>query len=234
MEPNNRNQVLIVEDDDHIRRFVAINLDRSGFDVREAARGSEAIDSLASNRPDVVVLDLMLPDMDGFEICSKLRAIDPDIVIIILTARGQHLDKIKGLELGADDYIVKPFNPLELVARIRTVLRRTRHATELQRKVLQSGAIKIDLDANQIFKHNQQLELTPKEFLMTKVFIEHANKALSRNELLNLIWGEDFVGDTKTVDVHVRKLREKLEDDSSKPQLLETVWGLGYRWTEEE
>ncbi|HIW33612.1 MAG TPA: response regulator transcription factor [Candidatus Paenibacillus intestinavium] len=230
MGNSNRNQVLIVEDDDHIRRFVAINLDRSGFKVIEAARGSEAIESLASNRPDVVVLDLMLPDMDGFEICKKLRDIDPDIVIIILTARGQHLDKIRGLELGADDYIVKPFNPLELVARIRTVLRRTHHATEQQRKVLHSGAITIDIDSNQIFKHEQLLELTPKEFLMAKVFVENANKALSRNELLNLIWGEDFVGDPKTVDVHVRKLREKLEDNCSRPQLITTVWGLGYRW----
>ncbi|NIK75410.1 DNA-binding response OmpR family regulator [Paenibacillus castaneae] len=234
METMYRNQVLIVEDDDHIRRFVAINLDRSGFAVTEAAFGAEAIESFTTSRPDVVILDIMLPDMNGFDICVKLREIDPDIVIIFLTARGQDLDKIRGLELGADDYIVKPFNPLELVARIKTVLRRTQSAAIPQRKVLQSGEIRIDLDSNKVFKHDCLLEMTPKEYLMIKVFVENPDKALSRNELLNLVWGEDFVGDTKTVDVHVRKLREKIEDDCSKPQLIETVWGVGYRWRRDE
>ncbi|OPH58165.1 DNA-binding response regulator [Paenibacillus ferrarius] len=228
-----RNEVLIVEDDDNIRRFVAINLDRAGFKVTEAAVGEMALKSLTISRPDVVVLDIMLPDMDGFEFCRKLREVDPDIVIVFLTARAQDLDKIRGLELGADDYIVKPFNPLELVARIKTVLRRTQKLAEPQRKTLQSGSIRLDLDANKLFKHDCIIEVTPKEYQMVKTFLENPNKALSRNELLNLIWGEDFVGDTKTVDVHVRKLREKIEDDCSKPQLIETVWGLGYRWSKE-
>ncbi|WP_311295102.1 response regulator [Paenibacillus sp. MER TA 81-3] len=128
MESLHRNHVLIVEDDDNIRRFVSINLERNGFTVTESALGATALQSLAATRPDVVVLDIMLPDIDGFEFCRKLREIDPYIVIVFLTARGQDLDKIRGLELGADDYIVKPFNPLELIARIRTVLRRTQHA----------------------------------------------------------------------------------------------------------
>jgi len=230
METSNRNQVLVIEDDDNIRRFVAINLDRNGFKVTEAALGEEALNRLAAQRPDIVVLDLMLPDMDGFEICRELRRRDADIVIVILTARGQDLDKIRGLELGADDYIVKPFNPLELVARIRTILRRTGHAAVGRKNVLQSGSIRIDLESNQLFKHDELIEVTPKEFQMIKAFVENPDKALSRDALLNLIWGEDFVGDTKTIDVHVRKLREKIEDDCSRPKLIETVWGLGYRW----
>ncbi|TXK77364.1 response regulator transcription factor [Paenibacillus sp. N3.4] len=233
MENLFRNEVLIVEDDDNIRRFVAINLERSGFKVTEAALGGLGLELISICRPDVVVLDIMLPDMDGFEFCEELRKIDPDIVIVFLTARAQDLDKIRGLELGADDYIVKPFNPLELVARIRTVLRRTHKVTDSQRKTLQSGSIRLDLDANKLFKYDVFIELTPKEYQMIKTFLENPDKALSRNDLLNLIWGEDFVGDTKTVDVHVRKLREKIEDDGSKPKLIETVWGLGYRWRKE-
>ncbi|SFL38790.1 DNA-binding response regulator, OmpR family, contains REC and winged-helix (wHTH) domain [Paenibacillus sp. 1_12] len=231
MNTLDRNQVLIVEDDDHIRRFVAINLDRNNFSVSEAALGELALSMFAANRPDVVVLDIMLPDMDGFELCRRLRDRDPDIVIIFITARGQDLDKIKGLELGADDYIVKPFNPLELVARIRTILRRTQKVIgPPQRTTLQSGSILLDLDSKKLFKHDCLIEVTPKEYQMVKVFLENPDKALSRDILLNLIWGVDYVGDTKTVDVHVRKLREKMEDDCSKPQLIETVWGLGYRW----
>lgn len=230
MDSSPRTHVLIVEDDHNIRRFVAINLDANGFRVSEAARGDAALQCAADTRPDVVVLDIMLPDMDGFDICQKLRDIDPDIVIIFLTARGQDLDKIRGLELGADDYVVKPFNPLELVARINTVLRRMRHTEKPERNVLRSGSIVIDLDANKVFKGNNQIEMTPKEYQMIKAFMENPDKALSRNELLNLVWGEDFIGDTKTVDVHVRKLREKIEDNSSEPDLIETVWGLGYRW----
>ncbi|NOU99625.1 response regulator transcription factor [Paenibacillus planticolens] len=233
METLYRNEVLIVEDDDNIRRFVAINLDRAGFKVTEAALGEQALKSLAISRPDVVVLDIMLPDMDGFDFCRKLREIDSDIVIVFLTARTQDLDKIRGLELGADDYIVKPFNPLELVARIRTVLRRTQKVAEPQRKILQAGSIRLDLDAKLLFKHDCVIEVTPKEYQMVKTFMDNPDKALSRNELLNLVWGEDFMGDTKTVDVHVRKLREKIEDDCSKPKLIETVWGLGYRWKQE-
>ncbi|WP_239618402.1 response regulator transcription factor [Cohnella mopanensis] len=236
MNPSQHNHVLIVEDDDHIRRFLAINLRTNGFQVTEAALGEAALKCIDDNRPDVVVLDIMLPDMDGFEICKKLRDVDANIVIIILTARGQDVEKIRGLELGADDYIVKPFNPLELVMRIKTVLRRMHNATKLEnpektkRNVLLSGTIRIDLDSNKVFKEDYCIELTPKEYQMIKVFLENQDKALSRNDLLNLVWGEDFVGDTKTVDVHVRKLREKIEDDSSKPRLIETVWGLGYRW----
>jgi len=230
METSYHYHALIVEDDTSIRKFLSINLNRNGFAVTETAAGGEALRLLSERRHDAMILDLMLPDMDGFEVCRRVREVDADIVIVILTARGQDLDKIRGLELGADDYVLKPFNPLELVARIKTVLRRTRNTSGSKHRILQSGMIRIDLAANEVYRRDEMIEMTPKEFLMLKAFVEHPGQALSRNELLNLIWGEDFVGDTKTVDVHVRKLREKLEEDSSGPRLIETVWGLGYRW----
>jgi len=230
METTYHYHALIVEDDTSIRKFLSINLNRNGFAVTETAVGGEALRLLSERRHDAIILDLMLPDMDGFEVCRKIREVDADIVIVILTARGQDLDKIRGLELGADDYVVKPFNPLELVARIKTVLRRTRNTPGSKHRILQSGMIRIDLAANEVYRRDEMVEMTPKEFLMLKAFVEHPGQALSRNELLNLIWGEDFVGDTKTVDVHVRKLREKLEEDDGGPRLIETVWGLGYRW----
>ncbi|WP_356711215.1 response regulator transcription factor [Paenibacillus sp. CECT 9249] len=229
-----RNQVLIGEDDDHIRRFISINLSHNGFIVHEASTGEEAIKSYLAHQPDVIVLDIMLPDTDGFEICRRIREKDPAVIIVFLTARGQDLDRIKGLEIGADDYIVKPFNPLELVARIHAILRRTDVSLKPQRHILQSGPIRVDLNSNKVFKHDEAIDLTPKEFQMIRTFLEQPDTALSRNELLNLVWGEDFVGDPKTVDVHVRKLREKLEDDCSKPHWIETVWGLGYRWRKDE
>ncbi|OBZ14858.1 DNA-binding response regulator [Bacillus sp. FJAT-27264] len=225
-----RNHVLIVEDDDNIRRFISINLINNGFVVTEAAGQGEALQSFTTDHPDVIVLDIMLPDGNGFEICQKLREQDPGVIIVFLTARGQDLDKIKGLEIGADDYIVKPFNPLELVARIKAILRRTEVVVKPQRFVLQSGPIRMDLNANKVFKHDVLIELTPKEFQMIRTFLEHPDTALSRNELMNLVWGEDYIGDPKTVDVHVRKLREKIEDDDSNPYWIETVWGVGYRF----
>ncbi len=230
MESLYRNQVLIVEDDENIRRFIAINLQRNEFRISEAASGSEALQRFLERSPDVVVLDIMLPDIDGFELCERMREVDPKVVIVFLTARGRDLDKIRGLELGADDYVVKPFNPLELVARINTVLRRTRFTGVAQGRSLQSGFVRIDLDSKKAYHKDRSLELTPKEYQLLNAFLTHPGKAMSRDELMNLVWGEDFVGDTKTVDVHVRKLREKLEEDSSKPLLIETVWGMGYRW----
>ncbi|MCJ8012421.1 response regulator transcription factor [Paenibacillus sp. KQZ6P-2] len=230
MDTTNRNQVLIVEDDANIRRFISINLSNHGFVVNEAAFGEKALQSYRANRPDIIVLDIMLPDANGLEICQMLRKEDPEVIIVFLTASGQDLDRIKGLEIGADDYIVKPFNPLELVARIKAILRRTDISLKPQRHTLESGPIRLDMSSNKVFKHDIHIELTPKEFQMIRTFLEHPDTALSRNELLNLVWGEDYVGDPKTVDVHVRKLREKIEDDGSKPHWIETVWGLGYRW----
>lgn len=230
MNTTARNQVLVVEDDAHIRRFISINLMNNEFIVHEAANGEAAMQSFTDHHPDVIILDIMLPDTDGFDICRRIREVDPTVIIVFLTARGQDLDKIKGLEIGADDYIVKPFNPLELVARIHAILRRTDISLKPQRHILQSGPIRVDINSNKVFKHDEVIELTPKEFQMVRTFLEQPDTALSRNDLLNLIWGEDYFGDPKTVDVHVRKLREKLEDDCSNPHWIETVWGLGYRW----
>ena len=230
MEYANGGRVLIVEDDRHIRRFIAINLNRAGFRTTEAADGREAVQRFMEDPPLVVLLDVMLPDTDGYELCGKLRAIEPDLAVVFLTALGQDADRIKGLELGADDYIVKPFHPLELVARVRNLARRTSRPDPSSKKGLTSGTLRLDLAANKLYERDCCVELTPKEFLLLRTFMTSPGRALSREELLNRVWGEDYVGDTKTVDVHVRKLREKIEADASRPKRIETVWGVGYLW----
>lgn len=223
-------RVLVVEDELSIRRFISINLKRNSFDVLEASSGEEALNIVKVNSPDVVILDIMLPGIDGFEVCSRIRESHPEAAIIMLTAKGQDMDKLMGLELGADDYMVKPFNPLELVARIRAILRRLSVGKEHNSKLLSSGPFSIDLTAQKLYKNGDAIELTPKELSIMKLFLENQNKAFSRDELLDIVWGQDFFGDFKTVDVHIRRLREKLEDNSSKPVYIETVWGFGYRF----
>ena len=224
---NNNIKVLIVEDEASIRRFISINLVRSNFEVIEADTGELGVKLVKEQKPDVVVLDIMLPGIDGYKVCEEIRKIIPDLIIIMLTAKSQDMDKIMGLELGADDYMVKPFNPLELVARIRAILRRVR-------KNDNSGLIKIrnlsiNLKSQKFYKNDKEIELTPTEFSIMKLFMNNPEKAFSRNEILNIIWGEDYFGDFKTVDVHIRRLREKIEDDASYPQVIETIWGTGYR-----
>lgn len=228
-----RERILVVEDEDSIRRFIVVNLKRNSFQCMEAASGEEALTKAKTFRPHLVVLDIMLPGMDGFEVCRRLRVESPGIAVIMLTARGQDMDKVMGLELGADDYMVKPFNPLELVARVRAVLRRMQIGRTEDRHIINQGPFQLDHKAQRVYKNNQELELTPREFCLMKIFLANGNRALSRDRLLNLAWGEDFVGDPKTVDVHIRRLREKIEDNPSKPFYIETVWGIGYRWREE-
>lgn len=224
---NENIKVLIVEDEESIRRFISINLIRNNFEVLEADTGELGVKLVKEKKPDVVVLDIMLPGIDGYKVCEEIRKIIPDLIIIMLTAKSQDMDKIMGLELGADDYMVKPFNPLELVARIRAILRRVK-------KNDNSGLLKIrnlsmDLNSKKFYKNDKEIELTPTEFSIMKLFMKNPEKAFSRNEILNLIWGENYFGDLKTVDVHVRRLREKIEDDASIPQIIETIWGTGYR-----
>jgi DNA-binding response OmpR family regulator len=192
--------------------------------------GYDALAYFDTELPDLMVLDIMLPDIDGFEVCSSIREKYPNVFIIILTARSGDMDKIMGLELGADDYMVKPFNPLELAARIRAVLRRSRPVQLEGENKTCCGDLELDIDAQKVFRKGMEVEMTPREFELMKVFMENSGKALSRDELLNLAWGQDFIGDYKTVDVHVRRLREKIEDDSSNPEYIQTVWGLGYRF----
>ncbi|ADL07068.1 response regulator transcription factor [Thermosediminibacter oceani] len=224
-------RILVVEDEDSIRRFIVINLKRNGYEVIEAASGEEALMKAMEGKPDLVVLDVMLPGMDGFEVCRLLREKLPDMAVIMLTARGQDIDKIMGLELGADDYVVKPFNPLELTARIRAVLRRIRKAG-LEDEKISSGPFMLDLKGHRVLKKGEELDLTPREFDLMALFMKNPGKAFSRDEILNAVWGADYVGDPKTVDVHIRRLREKVEDDPGRPEYIETVWGIGYRWRE--
>lgn len=228
---NNETKVLVVEDDDSIRKFIAINLKRNGFRVFEAPTGEDAINNIKLIAPEVVILDIMLPGINGFEVCTRVRDIYPDVYIVMLTAKNQDMDKIMGLELGADDYIVKPFNPLELVARIRALLRRSHsHQKSEKTDYIINGNLKIDLKAQSFFIGDREVEVTPREYSLLKVFMENPNKALSRDELLNKAWGDDFMGDYKTIDVHVRRLREKIEKDPSNPSYIHTVWGHGYRF----
>ncbi|MBU5675816.1 response regulator transcription factor [Alkaliphilus sp. MSJ-5] len=224
-----RIKVLVVEDESSIRKFLSINLNREGFEVLEAASGEEALDIIRRVQPRVVVLDLMLPGIDGFEVCQSVRKSIPNIVIIMLTAKSQDMDKIMGLELGADDYMVKPFNPLELIARIRANLRKIDNARGQLKKAITFREFELDLEAQKFYKRGIEIELTPIEFSMMKMFMEGNNKAFSRDEILNIVWGKNYFGDMKTVDVHVRRIREKIEDDPSSPQIIETVWGVGYR-----
>lgn len=225
-------KILLVEDEVSIRGFLKINLMRNDFEVIEAGTGEDGIKMALQDKPDVAVLDVMLPGIDGFQVCNELRAKYPDLGIIMLTAKGQDMDKIMGLEYGADDYIVKPFNPLEVVLRIKAILRRIENKNEDNRDKLINGPFIIDLYSQKITKNGREIDLTPKEYLIMKTFIENPNKAFSRDELLNSVWGYNYFGDPKIIDVNIRRLRSKIEDDASSPSYIQTVWGIGYRWKE--
>ncbi|MFP7296541.1 response regulator transcription factor [Neobacillus niacini] len=228
-------KILVVEDEIPIRKLIVFNLQRSNYEVLEAGDGKEAIELVHDQSPSLVLLDLMLPDMDGFEICTKLRESHPELPIVIVSARGQDMEKIMGLELGADDYIVKPFNPLELVARIRSVLRRTSQtiskpaATEIR-----TGPFVLDMKTQRLYKSGQLIKLTAREYQLVKLFFDRFNEPVTRDELLDEIWGINYFGDPKTVDVHIRRLREKIEVDPSNPIHLKTIWGFGYCFQESE
>ncbi len=224
-----KNLVLLVEDEESIRKFIKINLERSGFQVLEAGTGEEGLEIARQEDIDVVVLDIMLPGIDGFEVCKLLRKEFPDIGIIMLTAKSQDMDKIMGLEYGTDDYMVKPFNPMELVLRVKSLLRRL-DTTEEEQYIVLDGPFKMDKYSRRFYKNGEDIELTPTEFAIIKLFIENPGKAFSRDEILNTIWGYDFVGDSKIVDVNIRRIRSKIENDSKNPEYIETVWGIGYRW----
>jgi DNA-binding response OmpR family regulator len=224
-----KTKILVVEDEESIRRFIILNLSAVGYEVGEADTGEKALAMLSVFMPDVIVLDLMLPGISGFEVCQRIREMMPQTFVIMLTAKSQDTDKILGLELGADDYLVKPFNPFELIARIKAMLRRRTHLM-VDSNVLRCGDLCLDIGANKFIKNNIEIELTPIEFALLKMFMENQGKALKRDEILNAVWGEDYFGDTKTLDVHIRRLREKLENNPSEPEYIKTVWGSGYRW----
>ena len=221
-------KILIIEDEDSIRGFLKINLNRNGFEVLEPDNGEEGINILELQNPVLVILDVMLPGMNGFEVCKKIREKKDKIGIIMLTAKGQDMDKIMGLEYGADDYMVKPFNPMELLLRIKAILRRI--GGNKENNIIRNGIFTIDSYGKKVFKGGKEIDLTPKEYSLIKLFIENPNKAFSRDELLDLVWGKDYFADSKIIDVNIRRLRSKIEDSSSKEGYIETIWGLGYRW----
>lgn len=225
-------KVLLIEDQESIRKFTKINLDRENFITLEAGSGEEGVDIARQEKPDIVILDIMLPGIDGYEVCRILRKEQPGIGIIMLTAKTQDIDKIEGLEQGADDYMVKPFNPQELILRIRSLIRRLPDNTPPS-TIIESKPFVLDLQAHSLTKNGVVVDLTPTEYTLIKHFMENPGKAFSRNELLDIHWGPDYVGDTKIVDVNIRRLRTKIEDDQ-RPKYLETVWGTGYRWRAEE
>ncbi len=223
--------VLVVEDDVNIAEVVVRYLEREGLEVRAVGDGRDALDAAGERWPDLVVLDLMLPGLDGLEVCRRLRARGP-VPVIMLTARGDEEDRVLGLELGADDYVVKPFSPRELTARVRAVLRRavaTGVPDGLGVAVVEHGDVRVDVAAREVELGGQLVILTAREFDLLAYLVRHPRKAMSREELLERVWGYTF-GDTATVTVHVRRLREKIETDPSTPRHLLTVWGVGYRW----
>ena len=217
--------VLVVEDEASIASFVAAYLKNAGYAVRTTASGMEALKLVASEKPALVVLDLMLPDMDGVEVCKRIRQ-DTDLPVLMLTARDEDVDKIIGLEVGADDYMTKPFNPRELVARVRAILRRATTAREKgESAVLVHGDLTVDAGRREARVGEQEIQLAPKEFDLLWELLDHRGLVLTRDQLLERVWGYTFAGDTRTVDVHVRQLRRKLGDASP----IVTVWGVGYK-----
>jgi len=225
-----KTKVLLVEDEESIRKFVKINLEREGYIIFEAGSGEEGIDIARSEKPDIVVLDIMLPGIDGFEVCKALRGEFPSLGIIMLTAKAEDYDKIMGLQYGTDDYLTKPFNPTELTLRIKSIERRLEPEEEKEGNLIIDPPFKIDSYSRKFYKDNEELELTPTEYQIIKIFMTNPGKAMTRDEILKLVWGDEFLGDSKIVDVNIRRLRSKIEGNAAKPDYIETVWGTGYRW----
>lgn len=225
-------KILVLEDEPNIRSFVVINLRRNGYEPIEAANGSEAISQLEKN-PDIslALLDVMLPDIDGFEVCRRIRASGSKIGIIMLTAKSQEIDKVTGLMTGADDYVTKPFSPAELTARVDALVRRLGNgANQKPSYEISSGPFLLNTRNRTLEKDCRRLKLTQIEYLLMKLFMENPGRAMSREDILRAVWGEDFTGELKTVDVNIRRLRIKIENDPTEPEYLTTVWGYGYKW----
>ena len=225
-------KVLVLEDESSIRSFIVINLRRAGYEVIEAETGEEALEKLKEfPETRVALLDIMLPGIDGFEVCRRIRATGSKMGIIMLTAKSQEIDKVTGLMTGADDYVTKPFSPAELTARVDALIRRLgiddeeRSSTELV-----SGPFLLNTRNRTLEKDGQRLKLTQIEYLLMKLFMENPGKAMSREDILTAVWGNDFKGELKTVDVNIRRLRIKIESDPTEPEYLTTVWGYGYKW----
>ena len=223
-------KVLVLEDESSIRSFIVINLRRAGYEVVEAETGEEALEKLKIHSDvRVALLDIMLPGIDGFEVCRRIRATNAAIGIIMLTARSQEMDKVTGLMTGADDYVTKPFSPAELTARVDALMRRSGGG------VVDAGEIDqlpflLNTRNRTLEKNGQRIKLTQVEYAIMKMFMENPGKALSREEILDLVWGHDYFGELKIVDVNIRRLRLKIEDNATNPTYITTIWGFGYKW----
>jgi len=224
-------RLVLVDDDANLRHTLGYTLRQEGFEVISAGDGERGLEMFRQSRPDVVVLDVMLPKLDGFEVCRRIRR-ESDVPILMLTARDTELDKVVGLELGADDYLAKPFSTRELVARVRALLRRTRQAVAPVGERLESEGLLLDAGRHRVTLDSREIALKPKEFDLLAFFMAHPGQVFGREQLLASVWGYDFAGDSRTVDTHVKTLREKLGDDAERPHWIDTVRGVGYRFRE--
>ena len=226
--------VLVIEDEENLVEVLRYNLEREGYQVEACLDGAEGLDSARVSHPDLIILDVMLPGLDGFEICRILRR-ESDVPILFLTARGEEIDKVVGLELGADDYVTKPFSVREVVARVKAMLRRSQSSaregtTEPARRVIRAGDLEIDLDGHSVTLKGQPLSLKPREFDLLAMLASNQGRALTRDQMLERVWGHDYYGDTRTVDVHIRWLREKIQHYPQASQRIITIRGVGYRF----
>ncbi len=221
--------VLVVEDEDNLLEALRYNLSREGYDVLTATDGEYGLARARSRGPDLIILDIMLPSLNGLEVCRIIRR-ESDVPVLMLTAKGEEADRVVGLELGADDYVVKPFSMRELLARVRALLRRPRTAHAQQKESISAGGLEIDLVGHSVTVLGKPVDLAPREFELLALFAKNEGRALTRDQILDGIWGHDYVGDSRTVDVHVRGLRKKIEADPNSPRLIVTLRGVGYRF----
>lgn len=227
-------KVLIVDDEPSIVKLVQYNLEKNGYQTVVATDGKQALEKIKQDQPDLLILDLMLPKVDGLEVCRQVRNNNRHLPILMLTAKTEELDKVLGLELGADDYITKPFSPRELVARVKAVFRRMEairaEGESKESPLLSIGELTIDTEGYEVRRENETVDLTPKEFELLVYLARNKGRVLSRDQLLNAVWDYDYIGDSRIVDVHVSHLRDKLEQDTRKPVYIRTVRGIGYKF----
>ena len=225
-------KVLVLEDEESIRSFVVINLKRAGYETVEFFEGNAAVEYMQKNSDvAIAILDVMLPDISGFDVCRRIRGMGSRAGIIMLTALGQESDRVTGLMTGADDYVTKPFSVTELVARVDALYRRM-YAGTFDEGKMTCGEFSLDLRSRELRRNGERIDLTQVEFLIVKAFLENRGKALSRDEIIELVWGKDYHDDLKVVDVNIRRLRLKIEKDAAAPEHILTVWGYGYKWKE--
>ncbi|NGT78325.1 response regulator transcription factor [Clostridium perfringens] len=227
-------KVLIVDDEEHIRELIKFNLKKEGYDIEVAVNGTEALNIIREIKFDLILLDLMLPEIDGLEVCKEIRRNEEtsDIPVMMITAKGEEFDKVLGLELGADDYITKPFSIRELMARVKALLRRSN--VKKEENIIKFGDVVVNFKTREVIKGTQNVELTLKEFELLKLLIKNKGNILTRELLLDKIWGYEYIGETRTVDVHIRHLRKKIESDDKNPQYIQTIRGVGYKFTSNE